>query len=59
MINDNKIISLTVIGIVLGGILGVVVNTEQVNFLSAAVVGGIVGFLAGWIWNSRADGSKE
>ena len=59
MISNNKIISLAVIGIVLGGILGFFVNTEQFNMVSAAVAGGVIGFLAGWIWNSRSDGSKE
>ena len=59
MINNNKIISLAVIGIVLGGIVGVVVNSAQVNMLSAAILGGIIGFLAGWIWKSRSDDPKE
>ena len=56
MIKNNKVISLTVIGIVLGGIVGTVVNTGQFNMLTVAVFGGVVGFLAGWIWNSRSDG---
>jgi len=59
MISNNKIISLAIIGIVLGGIVGVVVNTAQVNMLSAAALGGIVGFLAGWIWNTRSGESKD
>ena len=59
MIKNNKIISLAVIGLVLGGIIGVGVNTEQINLLSTAAFGGVVGFLAGWIWNTRSDGSKE
>ncbi len=59
MIKNNKIISLTVIGIVLGGIVGTLVESGQVNMLSAAIVGGIAGFLAGWIWNSRSAESKE
>ena len=58
MINNNKLISLTVIGIVLGGIVGTVVNSGQFNTLTVAVFGGVVGFLAGWIWSSRSDGSK-
>jgi len=59
MINNNKIVSLTVIGIVLGGIIGTVVNSGQFNTITVAVVGGVAGFLAGWIWNSRSSGSKE
>ncbi len=59
MIKNNKIISLAVIGLVLGGIIGVGVNTEQINMLSAAIFGGVVGFLAGWVWNTRSAGSKE
>jgi len=59
MIKNNKIISVTIIGIVLGGIVGAIVNSAQVNMLSAAILVGIVGFLAGWIWNARSDESKE
>jgi len=59
MIKDNKVVSLAIIGLVLGGIIGAVVNSEQVNMLSVAIVGGVVGFLAGWVWNTRSDESKE
>jgi len=59
MIKNNKVISLTIIGLVLGGIVGVGVNTEQVNLLSAGIIGGVVGFLAGWVWNTRSSDSKE
>lgn len=59
MINNNKIISLTIIGIVLGGIVGTLVDSGQVNMLSAAIVGGVAGFLAGWVWNSRSGESKD
>jgi len=59
MINNNKIISLAIIGIVLGGIVGTLVESGQVNMLSGAIVGGVAGFLAGWIWNSRSGESKE
>lgn len=59
MISNNKIISLAVIGIVLGGIIGTVVNSGQFNTLTVAVVGGLVGFLAGWIWSSRSEGSAD
>jgi len=59
MIKNNKIISLTVIGIVLGGVVGALVESGQINMLSVAIVGGIAGFLAGWIWNSRSGESRE
>ena len=59
MIKNNKIISLAIIGLVLGGIIGAVVNTEQTNALSVAVIGGVVGFLAGWIWHSRSGDTEE
>lgn len=59
MIKNNKIVSLAVIGLVLGGIVGVGVNTEQVNLLSAGIVGGVIGFLAGWVWNTRSSDSKD
>ena len=58
MINDHKVVSLAIIGLVLGGIIGAVVNSGQVNMLSVAIVGGVVGFLAGWVWNTRSDESK-
>ena len=59
MIKNNKIISLTIIGIVIGGIVGTLFDSGQVDMLSAAIVGGVAGFLAGWIWNSRPGESKE
>lgn len=59
MMKNNKIISLAIIGIVLGGIVGTLVDSGQVDVLSAAIVGGVAGFLAGWVWNSRAGESKE
>lgn len=59
MINNNKVVSLAIIGVVLGGIVGIVVNSAEVNTLTAAIVGGIAGFLAGWIWNSRTEVPKE
>lgn len=59
MINNNKIVSLAIIGVVLGGIVGIVANSAPVNMLLAAILGGIVGFLAGWIWESRSDESKQ
>jgi len=59
MIQKNKIISLAIIGLVLGGIIGAVVNSEQIDMYTLAIVGGVIGFLAGWIWNSRSGGSEE
>jgi hypothetical protein len=53
MITDNKIAALTLIGIVVGSLIGLMVNTEQVNIFSLGLFGGIVGFLAGWVWNTR------
>jgi len=59
MIKQNKIISLAVIGLVLGGIVGAIINSEQASVAMVAGFGGIIGFLAGWIWNSRTGGSEE
>jgi len=59
MIRENKIISLAVIGLVIGGIVGVMLNSEQINAAAFATLGGVIGFLAGWIWNSRSGGSEE
>ena len=58
MIQKNKTISLTIIGLVLGGIIGAVVNLEQANMFTLAIFGGVIGFLAGWIWNSRSGESE-
>ena len=59
MIKNNKIVSLAIIGVVLGGIIGTMVNSGQFNAVTVAIFGGVVGFQAGWIWNTRSDGSKE
>ncbi len=59
MIENNKILSLTVIGVILGGILGALVEIEQMPMYSVAAVGGAIGFLAGWVWQSRSDTSEE
>ncbi len=53
MITNNKIAALTLIGIVVGALVGFIVNNEQVTLLSMGVLGGVVGFLAGWFWNTR------
>jgi hypothetical protein len=59
MMKQNKIISLAIIGLVLGGIVGAMVDSEQANTATLAVVGGVIGFLAGWVWNSRSGGSED
>ena len=59
MIENNKILSLTVIGVILGGILGALVEIEQWGMYAVAAVGGVIGFLAGWVWQSRSDTSEE
>ena len=46
MIQKNKIISLAFIGLVLGGIIGAVVNSEQIDMYMLATGGGAIGFLA-------------
>lgn len=48
----SKIISFTVLGLVVGallGLLGIVPNT-----VAALIIGGIFGFLIGWFVNSRS-----
>ena len=55
----NKTVLLAIIGVVLGLILGAVVNSQQANAATLAVVGGVVGFLAGWIWNLRSGGADD
>ena len=59
MIENNKILSLTVIGVILGAILGALVEIEQMGMYSVAAVGGVIGFVAGWVWQSRSDTSEE
>ena len=59
MIEKNKILSLAVIGVILGGILGALVEIEQMDMYSVAAVGGVIGFVAGWVWQSRSDTSEE
>lgn len=58
MIKNNKIISLTVIGLVIGLILGVVVNSPNANVAVLLPLGGIVGFVAGWVWQTRSPEAK-
>jgi small basic protein len=58
VIKNNKIISLTVIGLVIGLILGVVVNSPNANVAVLLPLGGIVGFVAGWVWQTRSPEAK-
>ena len=59
MIKNNKIVSLTIIGLVVGLILAVLAGTGQNNSFMFVPVGGIVGFLAGWFWNTRSGEAKK
>ena len=58
MIKNNKIISSTIIGLAVGLILAVMAGTGQNNSFMFIPVGGIVGFLAGWFWNTRSGEAK-
>lgn len=58
MIEKHKIISLTIIGLVVGVILGVL-GIGGANTLALIAVCGIVGFLAGWIWQTRSGKAEE
>ena len=58
MIKENKIITLAVIGLVLGGVIGVLIDSEQAGAIAFASLGGVAGFLVGWVWNSRSGGSE-
>ena len=49
----SKIVSITVLGLVIGAILGLVGVVP--NTVGAVIIGGIVGFLVGWFWNSRSE----
>jgi len=59
VIKNNKIISLTVIGLVVGLIIGVLANSPQVNIAVFLPLGGIIGFVAGWVWQTRSSDAKE
>lgn len=53
----NKTIILAVAGLVVGGVVGALANTEAMDIYSMAVAGGIVGFLVGWVLQSRDKSS--
>ena len=54
----NKTILFAVVGIVVGGVAGVLMNSEQMDMLSAAAVGGVIGFLVGWVLQSKSKESE-
>ena len=45
--------------LVISGIVGALAGSEQMNAYSFAAVGGVLGFLAGWIWQSRTDSAEQ
>ena len=59
MIKNNKIISLTVIGLVIGLVLALVGISPNANVAVLLPLGGIIGFVAGWIWQTRSPEAKE
>ncbi|MGI9327881.1 MAG: hypothetical protein ACR2PZ_21865 [Pseudomonadales bacterium] len=52
---NNKIIVLTIVGLVVGAIIGALTG----GMLPLGATGGIIGFLAGWIWKSQTEKNKE
>ena len=54
---ENKTITLAIVGLVVGGILGAVVGGDN-SIFTYAPFGGVIGFLVGWIWQSRGGESK-
>jgi hypothetical protein len=59
MIKNNKIVALTIIGLVVGLILAMLAGSGQNNAFIFVPFGGIVGFLAGWFWNTRSGEAKK
>ncbi|NIL94115.1 MAG: hypothetical protein GTO71_06665 [Woeseiaceae bacterium] len=55
----NKTILFAVIGVVVGGVAGVLVNSEQMDMYTMAAIGGVVGFLVGWVLQSRSKASED
>lgn len=55
---QNIIVWLAVVGLVLGGIIGAIINSEQASMFTIAPLGGVIGFLIGWILKARSDRSK-
>lgn len=59
MLEKNKIVSLTIIGLIIGAIIGAVVGSTPTHFVAVGLFGSVMGFLAGWIWQTRSGGSDE
>ena len=59
MIAKNKIISLTIIGLVIGALLSMLGISGGSDILLLVPFGGVVGFLAGWIWQSRSGEAEK
>ena len=59
MIKNNKIISLTIIGLVVGLILAMLAGSGQNNAFIFVPFGGIVGFLAGMVLEYSLRRSQE
>ncbi len=55
----NKTILFAVIGVVVGGVAGVLLNSEQMDMYTMAAIGGVVGFLVGWVLQSRSKASED
>ena len=55
----NKTILFAVIGIVVGALAGVLATSEQMDVYTTAAIGGVVGFLVGWVMQSRSKPSAE
>ena len=58
MITKHKIVSLTVVGLVLGGVVGALALSEPWKIFTLTAACGGIGFLAGWIWNNRSAESE-
>ena len=59
MKNMNKTIIFAVAGVVIGGVAGAVINSEQMDMYTLAAVGGVIGFLVGWFMQSRSGSPEE
>ncbi len=59
MNDKNKTIVLAIAGLVIGGIAGAIINSEELSVAMLAGMGGVAGFLIGWVWQSRSGKSDE
>ena len=55
----NITILLAVAGVIVGGGVGALVNSEMMDMYTSAAVGGVIGFLVGWALQSRTKKSEE